>query len=802
MAFYDNNSWCNFKILTNSEEDGYTVEMTSSYLLDLAVPESVDYNGTTYTVVGIGTGAFKNKTLNIDKFSLPNTLEYIGEQAFYNTKFQTPNKTRTYSLSLPSAITTIGKEAFMNAYAHNEGRIAIYLPSSLKEIPYRCFFQANFQSVQVNKACTAIKDMAFCAFTGSISIPADNSINTIDGNPFYNSQLTNISLPLIESIGFSSFRNCSLLSSISIGDKISVIPSGFLSNCSYLSKVEFKGEIEEIGANAFQGCNRLKEFKFGDTVLQAVGDYAFDGCESLEYFEFPESLKSIGNYSFRGCKNFIDLYFPDGMESIGAGAFASVYIRRILLNGAIKNIGRGAFDSLVNAEWLLKSARPTEAFNSLLPLPYGVRIYIPHGCFPNYGYVTGWSLTELSEKDGFYKTLPTWRLANRSSIYGDPVEPELIYNPNEDLTGDEPIGAPIITSDYEEWRDAGSYPVKLSWDNTPHSRFIMLLEDNWLISKAELTAKATDASRAYGEPNPEIDIVYSGFKYDDNESMIEVRPSATIDATEDSPVGIYPITLSGGETQNYTFRYVEGELTIEKAPQNIIWNQEFEKVYADRDIELVAESSSGLHVSFESSDTSIAEVEGSVVRFKLPGVVTLKATQSGDENYLPAEPVEKIITVDEYSIVALRLNESEITIMEGEGFPLTATWEPADIASPDLTWASSNPECVTVDDTGMISGIKQGSAIVTVSLTDHPEIAASCAVNVDIESGVNELEDQPAYDYLIDGNKLIRTSEITSPISIYSVEGVILYQGTDKEIELNKGIHLLNVDGKTIKIKI
>ena len=90
MAFYDNNSWCNFKILTNSEEEGYTVEMTSSYLLDLAVPESVDYNGTTYTVVGIGTGAFKNKTLNIDKFSLPNTLEYIGEQAFYNIPCHSP----------------------------------------------------------------------------------------------------------------------------------------------------------------------------------------------------------------------------------------------------------------------------------------------------------------------------------------------------------------------------------------------------------------------------------------------------------------------------------------------------------------------------------------------------------------------------------------------------------------------------------------------------------------------------------------------------------------------------------------
>ena len=82
MAFYDSESWCNYKILTNSDEDGYTVELTSSDLLDVSVPSSVRYGGKTYTVVGVGTGAFKNKTLNIDKFTLPNTLEYIGEQLF------------------------------------------------------------------------------------------------------------------------------------------------------------------------------------------------------------------------------------------------------------------------------------------------------------------------------------------------------------------------------------------------------------------------------------------------------------------------------------------------------------------------------------------------------------------------------------------------------------------------------------------------------------------------------------------------------------------------------------------------
>lgn len=801
MAFYDSESWCNYKILTNSDEDGYTVELTSSDLLDVSVPSSVRYGGKTYTVVGVGTGAFKNKTLNIDKFTLPNTLEYIGEQAFYNTKFQTPNKTRTYSLSLPSNITAIGREAFMNAYAHNEGRIAIYLPSALKEITYRCFFQADFQSVQVNKACTAIKGMAFNAFTGSISVPTDNSIISMEGSPFYNSQLTTINLPMIESVETVSFSNCPVLTSISIGDKISIVPPRFLSNCSYLSEVEFKGDIEEIGANAFQGCSKLKKFKFGN-VLQKIGDYAFDGCEQMEYFEFPECLKNIGNYSFRGCKNFTELYFPDEMESIGAGAFALTETRRILLNSTIKSIGRNAFSFIGGAEWLLKSAKPTEVLNSLLPLPSGVQLYIPDGCRQNYEYVTGWSWQDLEDKAGEYKILPTWSLTNYSSKYGETIEPKLSYYPCEYLTGDEQVGTPVIASAYKEWKNAGSYPVVLSWNNTPHSKFIVLLEKDWNISKAVLTATAADVCRPYGQPNPEVGIAYSGFMYEDNESVIEKSPVVTIDATEETTVGKYPITLSGGETQNYEFKYVGSELTIEKAPQVITWNQEFEKVYEGQKIELDAEASSGLPVSYTTISYPMIILDGNMVRFLFSGSGTLTAKQSGNENYLPADPVEKVINVKEYVVEKITLDESEINIKEGEYFQLTASWEPSEIQSPELNWYSTNYIFATVDNTGLVFGIREGKTIVTVRLKDNPKISASCTVNVGIESGLNNIESSAGHQYRIEQNKLIIISELTSPVRIYSVEGRMLYQGVDREIRLNEGIYILCIDGKAIKIKI
>ena len=793
MAFYDSDSWCYYNILSNSDESGYTVELTSSDLLDVVVPSTVIFSGKTYTVVGIATGAFKNKTLNIDKFKLPNTLEYIGEQAFYNTKFQTPNKTKTYSLSLPSGIISIGKEAFMNAYSHNDGRIAIYLPDSLNEIAYRCFFQADFQSVQVNKTCSSIRGMAFNAFTGSITIPVDNSIINIEGSPFYNSQLTTITLPHIESIETCSFSNCPVLTSISIGDRISVVPQRFLSNCSYLSEVEFEGNLVEIGSNAFQGCSKLKTFRFGN-MLQIIGDYAFDGCQQIEYFEFSDCLKNIGNYSFRGCKKFTELYFPDNLESIGVGAFSSIETRRILLNSTIKSIGSNSFSFTGGAEWLLKFAKPTEVLNSLLPFPDGVQLYIPNMCLQDYQYATGWSWQDLEEKDGEYKVLPTWSLTNYSSKYGETVEPQLTYYPCEYLTGEEPISTPVIVSDYNKWKNAGTYPVELSWNNQEHSKFIFLLERNWIISKAELTSKAGNAKRAYGEPNPQVDITYSGFMYGEDESVIEKSPTVTVDATEETSVGNYAINLSGGEAQNYYFKYLSGELTIEKASQMINWNQDFDDIFMGNEIELTATSTSGLSVSYTSSDPGIAEIEGNIVKFISSGEVSITASQNGNDNYHAAESITKTFVVNLPLDNELSLNVSEVGLKPEETIQLIIE---------DYEWVSSDEKIATVSESGLVTAIAAGEVMITLSRRSDGASLATCKIKVDFVSSTSELSIKKGIEIDCNGNEVrIKGASESSTAWIYDMNGQTVYSGLNRTIHLESGIYIVSIEGSQLKVII
>ena len=74
--------------------------------------------------------------------------------------------------------------------------------------------------------------------------------------------------------------------------------------------------------------------------------------------------------------------------------------------------------------------------------------------------------------------------------------------------------------------------------------------------------KVEDATREQYLENPEFVITYSGWKLNDDESVLTKKPTASTEATKDSPVGTYAIVASGGEAKNYELNYQNGVLTI------------------------------------------------------------------------------------------------------------------------------------------------------------------------------------------------------------------------------------------------
>jgi hypothetical protein len=113
-------------------------------------------------------------------------------------------------------------------------------------------------------------------------------------------------------------------------------------------------------------------------------------------------------------------------------------------------------------------------------------------------------------------------------------------------------------------------------------------------------------------------------------------------------LGTVSITASQAGDETYAAASVAQPLVITKDSQTITFNPLIDALigpsYAGT-INLTATASSGLPVTFISSDDSIAEVAGSVLTLKTTGTVSITASQAGDVNTFPATDVSQSLLI-------------------------------------------------------------------------------------------------------------------------------------------------------------
>jgi murein DD-endopeptidase MepM/ murein hydrolase activator NlpD len=116
----------------------------------------------------------------------------------------------------------------------------------------------------------------------------------------------------------------------------------------------------------------------------------------------------------------------------------------------------------------------------------------------------------------------------------------------------------------------GNYPITVSLGtlSAANYNFTSFKPGTLTITKAHLTVTAEPGSTLYGAPLPSITVAISGFVGKDNAGVVSGTASAATTATQFSPVGMYPITVSAGtlSAANYDFtNLVDGTLTVNKA---------------------------------------------------------------------------------------------------------------------------------------------------------------------------------------------------------------------------------------------
>jgi hypothetical protein len=156
--------------------------------------------------------------------------------------------------------------------------------------------------------------------------------------------------------------------------------------------------------------------------------------------------------------------------------------------------------------------------------------------------------------------------ANQSMVYGGTL-PTLTATYTGLVNGDTPAtfntspNVPPALSTVPATSHAGTYAITVSGAVDPDYA-ISYVNGTLTITPAPLTITADNQSRVYGAPNPTFTASYSGFVNGDTPASLTTPPSFATTATVSSPVGTYPITVSGATDPDYTITFVSGTLTI------------------------------------------------------------------------------------------------------------------------------------------------------------------------------------------------------------------------------------------------
>ena len=362
------------------------------YSGDVVIPESVVYQGTTYSVTSIGASAFWNSD-GMTSVTIPNSITSIGDGAFHGCKGLT-------SVTIPNSVTSIGKNAFHSC----SGLTSVTLPNSVTSIEYMTFkFCSKLTSVTIPNSVTYIGDDAFGGCSGLKSVTIPNNVRSIGNGAFENctgltsvtipngvrsildrtfggcSGLTSVTIPnSVTSIRVYAFYNCTGLTSVTIPNSVTSIGNLAFKGCYGLTSVTIPNSVTSIGKEAFRGCSGLTSVTIGNSV-ESIGNSAFWGCnltsihisdiaawcnidfdfganplayadhlylngEEVKDLVIPNSVTSIGDWAFSGCKGLSSVTMPNSVTSIGEYAFYNCSdLSSVIIPNSVESIGEYAF---------------------------------------------------------------------------------------------------------------------------------------------------------------------------------------------------------------------------------------------------------------------------------------------------------------------------------------------------------------------------------------------------------------------------------------------------------------------------
>ena len=185
---------------------------------------------------------------------------------------------------------------------------------------------------------------------------------------------------------------------------------------------------------------------------------------------------------------------------------------------------------------------------------------------------------------------------------------------------------------------------------------------------------------------------------------------------------------------------------------------------------------------FESDDEEIVTVSGDVVTGVALGSANITVYFEEDPN---VSDIVEIIVAD-LAGTSMVINANSNVLVKNETLQLTALIIPS-YASQEVTWSSSNVDVATISETGLVTGVSEGSVVMTAVSTIDTTLTASYTIQVNNYATATNITITNTETELFVGHDLQMTCTIlpanASPTPIWAV-GVIGDTGTATITEL------------------
>ena len=703
---------------TVDDDGNATITGYSGNVSALSIPETIDG----HTVVAIGKSAFKGNT-QLAAVTIPDTVTEIENGAFSSCAGLT-------DIKLPRNLKTLGGDAFygctgltsvlipktventhfyyngiyspfrecnnLQAVKFEDGmtripnsilcfcaaKLDIVIPSSVTEIGECAFLNSGLVTVTIPDTVTEIENGAFSGCTGLTDIKLPRNLKTLGGDAFYGcTGLTSVLIPkTVENTHFyyngiySPFRECNNLQAVKFEDGMTRIPNSILCFCAAKLDIVIPSSVTEIGECAFLNSG-LVTVTIPDTVTE-IENGAFSGCTGLTDIKLPESVVNIGTKIFANCTSLTDVTLPNAWESIPASTFEGcTALEKLVLPESVKNIRDSAFKNCTALKEIVWSKAPELIeSNTFYNCDAITEMDIP-------ATVTSVGYQAFYDCDGLTKiTIPDSVTSLGDSVFYDC-----------DALTDVKLGAGITTIPASAFRHCDAL------EQLTVPRRVTAIKDNAFKDSVKFSSITI--------PRSVTSISANAFSYPDKLTIYGVA-------------GTYAETFANANSIKFVDRQVSATsasldqtaLTLNKGASGQLTLTVTPEDFTDE-------------VVWKSSDTAVVTVSDTgLVKAVGVGTATIKVSVG------KASASCKVTVLQ--PVTSISLNRSSLTMEATDTFQLQASVYPSNAADQRVQWTSSDPTVTSVDENGLVTALKKGTATVTAAALDGSGVTRTCQVTV------------------------------------------------------------------------